>query len=50
MHLEGLRKPEAANQRFIAYSERVHEIEIAQALAAEFGPLGYTLPTKVAQG
>ena len=38
MHFEALRRPEAANQRFIAFSERLFEKEVGDVLNAEFGP------------
>ena len=50
MHLEGLRRPEAANQRFIGYGGRIYPKEIADALHEHFGPQGYTIPTKEADG
>lgn len=50
MHLEALRRPEAANQRFIAYSERLFEKEVGDILHAEFSSKGYTIPTKEMEG
>lgn len=50
MHFEALRRPEAANQRFIAFSERLFEKEVGDLLHAEFGPKGYTIPTKEMEG
>jgi nucleoside-diphosphate-sugar epimerase len=50
MHFEALRRPEAANQRFIAFSERLFEKEVGDILNAEFGPKGYTIPTKEMEG
>lgn len=47
LHLEGIRVPEAANNRFIAYSEPIFEKEIAAAFHERFGPLGFTVPTEV---
>ena len=50
LHLEALKRPEAANQRFIAYSERLYMKEVGDILAAEFSPKGYTIPTKEKAG
>jgi len=49
MHLEGLRRPEAANKRFLALSEIIYPKEIADALHAHFGPQGFTVVTKEAE-
>ena len=49
MHLEGLRRPEAANKRFLALSEMIYPKEIADALHAHFGPQGFTVVTKEAE-
>jgi nucleoside-diphosphate-sugar epimerase len=50
LHLEALRRPEAANQRFIAYSERLYMKEVGDILAAEFIPKGYTITTNEKSG
>jgi len=50
MHLEGLRRPEAANQRFIGYGARIYPKDAADALHEHFGPQGYTVTTKEAAG
>jgi len=50
MHLEGLRRPEAANKRFIAYSERIYPKQVVDWLHEEFGPKGYTVPRQEAAG
>ena len=46
MHLEGLRRPEAANQRFIGCHETIYPKEILDVLSEHFGPQGFTIPTK----
>jgi len=48
MHFEGLRRPEAANKRFLAFSEWLYPKEVADALHAHFAPQGYTVVTKEA--
>lgn len=48
MHLEAIRNPNAANQRFIAYSEKVYPKQAVDWLAEEFAAKGYTIPTKEA--
>ena len=50
LHFEGLKKPEAANQWFIACSERKYTKEVGDILAKEFGPKGYTVTTNEAEG
>lgn len=50
LHLEGLKKPEAANQRIIAWADRLYTKEVADILAEEFGPKGYKITTKEAEG
>jgi nucleoside-diphosphate-sugar epimerase len=49
MHLLALTKPEAANQRFIAYSERVTGEAIAKALSDEFTKEGFKITMAVAE-
>ena len=43
IHLEAIRRPDAAGHRFVAHSERVNHHEIANALEAEFGPKGFRI-------
>lgn len=50
LHLEALRRPEAANQRFIAYSGSLYQPEVADIFSAEFSSKGYTIPTNVKEG
>lgn len=50
IHVEAIRNPKAANQRFIAYSERVYPKQAVDWLAEEFAAKGYTIPTKEAAG
>ena len=50
IHLEAIRRPDAAYNRFLAHSERAYHLDIATALAAEFGPKGFTICTKPAKG
>lgn len=48
IHLEAIRRPEAAGHRFVAHSQRVTHQEIANALEAEFGPKGLRICKKPA--
>lgn len=50
MHVEAIRNPKAANQRFIAYSERIYPKLAVDWLSEEFAAKGYTIPTKEAAG
>jgi len=50
IHVEAIRKPEAANQRFIAYSRWVRDQDMAAALKAEFGPKGFNVITDIPAG
>ena len=45
-HIAALEKPEAAGNRYIAFSERLAMKEIAQILATEFKPQGYKITAK----
>ena len=50
-HVEAVRKPEAANQRFCCHSGEIsYWKEIADWLDGEFGPQGYTVTTQEAAG
>ena len=46
LHLEAVRRPDVANQRFLAYSERIYGNQFNEWIAAEFGPKGYKVPKK----
>ena len=48
-HLEALRRPEAANQRFILSNETIWFQRVAQVLQEEFQPQGYNITTKELQ-
>jgi len=50
LHLESIRRPDAAGHRFIAYAERAYYIDTANRLHAEFAPKGFTVCTKSAEG
>lgn len=50
VHFEALRKPEAANQRFIAYGGWINDKDVAAILDAEFGQHGFNVTTKVSAG
>lgn len=50
IHLEAIRRPDAAGHRFIAYSERAQHYETAERLDAEFAPKGFNVCTKKAEG
>jgi len=50
MHLEAIRRADAANQRFIAYAERITMMQWATWLHEEFVAKGYNIPTKEAGG
>ncbi len=43
IHLEAIRRPDAAGHRFVAHSQRVNHHEIANALEAEFGLKGFRI-------
>ena len=44
-HLLGLKKPEAANRRFLLVSRCAWRREMAECLAAKFNPLGWNINT-----
>lgn len=44
-HLLAMERPEAAGNRFIIASEHMWMQDVGKLLAAEFGPLGYRVPT-----
>jgi hypothetical protein len=48
MHVKALSDPKAANQRFIAYSERVNGHDLGKALHEEFAKEGYSVATDAA--
>ena len=46
MHLEVIRGPEAANQRFIACSESIYTKKLGKIVTNEFGPERYKITIK----
>lgn len=49
-HLEAVRRPDAANQRFISYAERKKFIDIAQDLHDAFASKGFSVCNKLKEG
>ena len=47
-HLQAMKRPEAANKRFIASNETVWYKDLIGAVAEKFVPAGYPVPTTLA--